>query len=133
MAGIDMSTVSPKTRAGRLTLNPAARRKYPGLSDLFFRALVAKLSNLLPDLGQNILSPAMRMNDGISVRLTRRAIRTPNPRPTPIDRRSVKLLIVIAPKAMMTVVALVAMLSPDQVTDVWTAAALSRPSIRSSR
>ena len=75
----------------------------------------------------------MRMNDGISVRLTRRAIRTPKPRPTPIDCRRVKLLIVIAPKAMMTVVALVAMLSPDQVTDVWTAAALSRPSTRSSR
>jgi len=45
----------------------------------------------------------------------------------------VKLLIVMAPKAMMTVVALVAMLSPDQVTDVWTAWALSWPSTRSSR
>ena len=128
-----MSTVSPKTRAGRLTLKPAARRKYPGLSALFFRARTAKLSNLLPDLGQNILSPAIRMNDGISVRLTRRAIRTPKPRPTPMDCNSVKLLIVMAPKAMMTVVALVAMLSPDQVTDVWTAWALSWPSTRSSR
>src|SRR5947209_18724172 len=118
MAGMDMSTVSPKTRAGRLTLKPAARRKYPGLSALFFRARVAKLSNRLPDLGQNILSPAIRMNDGISVRLTSRAIRTPKPRPTPIDCSSVKLLIVMAPKAIITVVALVAMLSPDQVTEV---------------
>src|SRR5438876_673592 len=48
----------------------------------------------------------MRMNDGISVRLTSRAIRTPKPRPTPMDRSRVKLLIVIAPKAIMTVVAL---------------------------
>src|SRR2546425_6811173 len=133
MAGMDMSTVSPKTRAGRLTLKPAARRKYPGLSALFFRARNAKLSNLLPDLGQNILDPTIRMNDGISVRLNRRAIRTPKPRPTPMDFNSVKLLIVMAPKAMMTVVALVAMLSPDQVTDVWTAWALSWPSTRSSR
>src|SRR2546427_12105870 len=124
MAGIDMSTVSPKTRAGRLTLKPAARRKYPGLSALFFRARVAKLSNLLPDLGQNILSPAIRMNDGISVRLTSRAIRTPKPRPTPMDCSSVKLIIVIAPKAMMTVVALVAMLSPDQEKDDWMACAV---------
>src|SRR5438309_3549425 len=62
-----------------------------------------------------------------------RSINTPKPRPTPIDCSRVKLLIVIAPKAMMTVVALVAMLSPDQVTDVWTAAALSWPSTRSSR
>src|SRR5713101_9688446 len=133
MAGMDMIRASPRTRTGRRTLKPAALRKYPGLSALFFRALSAYASNLLPDLGQNILSSATRMNDGISVRLTRRAIRTPKPRPTPIDWRRVKLLIVIAPKAMMTVVALVAMLSPDQVTDVWTAAALSRPSIRSSR
>src|SRR6266705_1303868 len=132
MAGMDMSTVSPKTRAGRLTLKPAARRKYPGLSALFFRARTTKLSNLLPDLGQNILSPAIRINDGIRVRLTRRAIRTPKPRPTPIDCSRVKLLIVIAPKAMITVVALVAMLSPDHVTDVWTARALSWPSTRSS-
>src|SRR3989475_11142377 len=127
MAGMDMSTVSPKTRAGRLTLKPAARRKYPGLSALFFRARTAKLSNLLPDLGQNILSPALRMNAGISVRLTRRAIRTPKPRPTPMDCSTVKLLIVIAAKAMMTVVALVAMLSPDQVTEVATDWALSWP------
>ena len=118
MAGMEMSTVSPKTRAGRLTLKPAARLKYPGLSALFFRALVARLSNLLPDLGQNILSPAIRMKDGISVRLTRSAIRTPNPSPTPIDCSNVKLLIVMAPKAIMTVLALVAMLSPDQVTEV---------------
>src|SRR5690349_23116624 len=73
------------------------------------------------------------MNDGINVRLTRRAIRTPKPRPTPIDCKSVKLLIVIAPNAMITVVALVAMLSPDHVTDVWTADGLSWPSTRSSR
>src|SRR5712664_3482370 len=133
MAGMDMIRASPRTRTGRLTLKPAALRKYPGLSALFFRALAAYASNLLPDVGQNILSPAMRVNDGISVRLTRRAIRTPNPRPTPIDRSRVKLLIVMAPKAMITVVALVAMLSPDQVTDVWTAWALSWPSTRSSR
>jgi hypothetical protein len=42
-----------------------------------------------------------------------------------MDCSSVKLLIVIAPKAMITVVALVAILSPDHVTDVWTAWALS--------
>src|SRR6267378_345896 len=110
MAGIEMITVSPRTRAGRLTLKPAARRKYPGLSAFFFRARTAKVSNLLPDLGQNILSPAMRMKDGISVRLTSNAIRTPKPRPTPMDCSRVKLLIVMAPNAMMTVVALVAML-----------------------
>src|SRR5207245_11157739 len=108
MAGMDMSTVSPKTRAGRLTLKPAARRKYPGLSALFFRARIAKRSNLLPDLGENILSPAMRMNDGISVRLTRRAVRTPKQRPTPVDRGSVKLLIVHAREEVITVVAVVA-------------------------
>src|SRR3989442_9542793 len=140
MAGMDMIRASPRTRTGRLTLKPAALRKYPGLSALFFRALAAYASNLLPDVGQNILSPAIRMSDGISVRLTRRAIRmsdgisvrltrrairTPKPRPMPIDRRSVKLVNVIAPKAIMTVVALVAMLSPDQVMDVWTACALS--------
>src|SRR5207244_2025963 len=130
MAGMDMSTVSPKTRAGRLTLKPAARRKYPGLSALFFRARTAKLSNLLPDLGQNILSPAIRMNDGISVRLTRRAIRTPNPRPTPMDLGRVKVVSVSAPNAIMTVVALVAILSPDHVIDVRTAWVMSRPSTR---
>ena len=73
------------------------------------------------------------MSDGINVRLTRRAIKTPKPRPTPMDLRRVKLVNVIAPKAIMTVVALVAMLSPDQVMDVWTASALLRPSTRSSR
>src|SRR2546425_3257339 len=125
MAGMDMIRANPKTRTGRLTLKLAARRKYPGLSTLLFRDLAAYASNLLPDVGQNILSPAIRMSDGISVRLTIRAIRTPKPRPTPIDRRSVKLVNVIAPKAIITVVALVAMLSPDQVMDVWTACALS--------
>src|SRR6266851_2453634 len=133
MAGMDMIRASPRTRIGRLTLKPAALRKYPGLSALFFRALAAYASNLLPDVGQNIRSPAIRMSDGISVRLTRRAIRTPKPRPTPMDLRRVKLVNVIAPNAIMTVVALVAMLSPDQVMDVWTAWALSRPSTRSSR
>src|SRR2546425_10420506 len=121
MAGIDMISAKPRTRIGRLTLKLAALRKYPGLSALLFRALAAYASNLFPDVGQNILSPATKMRDGISVRLTRSAIRTPNPRPTPIDLRSVKLVNVIAPKAIMTVVALVAMLSPDQVMDVWTA------------
>src|SRR2546422_4427263 len=130
---MDTIRASPKTRTGRLTLKLAARRKYPGLSDLRFRALSAYASNRLPEVGQNILFPAIRMSDGISVRLTRRAIRTPKPRPTPIDLRSVKLVNVIAPKAIMTVVALVAMLSPDQVMDVWTASALLRPSTRSSR
>src|SRR6266566_9751568 len=124
---MDMMSANPKTSTGRLTLKLAARRKYPGLSALLLRALVAYISNLLPDVGQNLLSPAIRMRDGIRVRLTRRAIRTPKPRPTPIDCSRVKLLIVIAPKAMITVVALVAMLSPDHVTDVWTAAALSWP------
>src|SRR2546427_13202754 len=133
MAGMDTIRANPRTRTGRLTLKPAALRKYPGLSALFFRALAAYASNLLPDVGQNIRSPATRMSEGISVRLTRRAIRTPNPRPTPMDLRRVKLVNVIAPKAIMTVVALVAMLSPDQVMDVWTARALSRPSTRSSR
>ena len=128
-----MTRANPKTSIGRLTLKLAARRKYPGLSALLFRALAAYASNLLPDVGQNILSPAIRMSDGISVRLTRRAIRTPKPRPTPIERRSVKLVNVIAPNAIMTVVALVAMLSPDQVMEVWTAWALSWPSTRSSR
>src|SRR5467141_3061230 len=132
MAGIEMSNANPKTSAGRLTLKPAARRKYPCLSALLLRALAAYAANLVPDVGQNILSPAIRMRDGISVRLTRRAIRTPKPRPTPIDRRSVKLVNVIAPKAIMTVVALVPLLSPDQVMDVWTACALSRPSMRSA-
>src|SRR5881398_2530625 len=125
MAGMDMISANPMTSTGRLTLKLAARRKYPGLSALLFRALAAYASNLLPDVGQNIRSPATRMSEGISVRLTRRAIRTPNPRPTPMDLRRVKLVNVIAPKAIMTVVALVAMLSPDQVMDVWTACALS--------
>src|SRR2546430_16500729 len=80
---MDTIRASPKTRTGRLTLKLAARRKYPGLSDLRFRALSAYASNRLPEVGQNILSPAIRMSDGISVRLTRRAIRTPKPRPTP--------------------------------------------------
>src|SRR6266705_7180311 len=118
MAGIEMSSANPKTSTGRLTLKLAARRKYPGLSALLLRALVAYISNLLPDVGQNILSPTTRMRDGISVRLTRRAIRTPKPRPTPMDRRRVKLVNVIAPKAIMTVVAHVPMLSPDQQMDV---------------
>src|SRR3989454_12367912 len=115
---MDMIRANPKTRTGRLTLKLAARRKYPGLSTLLFRALAAYASTLLPDFGQNILSPAIRMSDGISVRLTRRAIRTPKPRPTPIERRSVKLVNVIAPNAIMTAVALVAMPSPDQVMEV---------------
>src|SRR5713101_3041952 len=133
MAGMDMIRANPRTKTGRLTLKPAALRKYPGLSALFFRALAAYASNLLPDVGQNILSPAIRMSDGISVRLTRSAIRTPKPRPTPMDLRRVKLVNVIAPNAIMTVVALVAMLSPDHVRDGWTAGAWSRPSTRSSR
>ena len=110
-----MRRASPKTKTGRFTLKLAARRKYPGLSDLLFRALAANLSNLFPDIGQKTRSPAMRIRDGISVRLTSSAIRTPKPRPTPMERSRVKLLIVMAPNAMMTVVALVAMLSPDHV------------------
>src|SRR3989442_15180345 len=106
MAGMDIIRASPRTRTGRLTLKPAALRKYPGLSALFFRALAAYASNLLPDVGQNILSPAIRMSDGISVRLTRSAIRTPKPRPTPIERRSVKQDNVIAPTPLMKVHAL---------------------------
>src|SRR6266700_5842418 len=133
MAGMDMIRANPRTRTGRLTLKLAARRKYPGLSALLFRAFAAYASNLLPDVGQNIRSPATRMSDGISVRLTRRAIRTPNPRPTPMDLRSVKVVSVIAPNAIITVVALVAILSPDHVIDVRTAWVLSRPSTRSSR
>src|SRR6266702_2400568 len=133
MAGMEMMRANPKTSIGRLTLKLAARRKYPGLSALLFRALAAYASNLLPDVGQNILSPAIRISDGISVRLTRRAIRTPNPRPTPMDLRRVKLVNVIAPNAIMTVVALVAILSPDHVIDVRTAWVFSRPSTRSSR
>src|SRR2546430_14703739 len=117
MAGMDMNRANSKTSIGRLTLKLAARRKYPGLSALLFRALAAYSSNLLPDGGQNILSPAIRMSDGISVRLTRRAIRTPKRRPTPIERRSVKLDNVIAPNAILTVVALVASVSPAQAID----------------
>src|SRR5260370_36512180 len=98
MAGMDMIRASPRTRTGRLTLKSAALRKYPGLSALFFRALAAYASNLLPDVGQNILSPAIRMSDGISVRLTRRAIRTPNPRPTPRDLGRGRLVNAIARK-----------------------------------
>src|SRR5260370_42250142 len=105
MAGMDMIRANPRTRTGRLTLKPAALRKYPGLSALFFRALAAYASNLFPDVGQNILSPAMRMSDGISVRLTRRAIRTPKPRPRPMHLRRVKLVHVIAPNAIVAVVA----------------------------
>src|SRR5207247_4867779 len=119
-----MRRARPKTRTGRFTLKLAARRKYPGLSDLLFRALAAYLSNLLPDMGQKTRSPAMRIRDGISVRLTSNAIRTPKPRPTPMERSRVKLLIVIAPNAIMTVVALVAMLSPDHLTDVCSALGL---------
>src|SRR2546430_15244358 len=117
---MDMTRANPKTSIGRLTLKLAARRKYPGLSALLFRALASYASNFLPDVGQNILSPAIRMSDGISARLTRRAIRTPKTRPTPIERRSVKLVNVIAPHALMIVVALVLLLSPDQVSDVRT-------------
>src|SRR5207302_10035397 len=127
---MDMIRANPKTRTGLLTLKLAARRKYPGLSALFFRALAAYASNLFPEVGQNIRSPAIRMSDGISVRLTRSAIKTPKPRPTPMDLRRVKLVNVIAPNAIMTVVALVAMLSLDQVMEVWIAWALSRPSTR---
>src|SRR2546428_1151207 len=133
MAGMEIIRANPKTSMGRLTLKLAALRKYPGLSALLSRALAAYASNLLPDVGQNIRSPTTRMSDGISVRLTRRAIRTPNPRATPMDLRRVKLLIVIAPNAIITVVPLVAMLSPDQVTDVWTGWVLSLPPLRSSR
>src|SRR5260370_37229517 len=114
MGGMDMSRANPRTRTGRLTLKPAALRKYPGLSALFFRALAAYASNLLPDVGQNILSPAMRMSDGISVILTRSAMRTPKPRRTPRDLRRVNLVNGMAPNASMTVVALVANLSTDQ-------------------
>src|SRR5947199_9144149 len=113
MAGIEMISANPMTSTGRLTLKLAARRKYPGLSALLFRALAAYASNLLPDVGQNIRSPASSMSDGISVRLTRRAIRTPNARPTPRDRRRVKVVSVIAPYAIVIVVAMVALLSPD--------------------
>src|SRR5438477_12561559 len=115
-----MIRASPKTRTGRLTLKLAARRKYPGLSDLLFRALSAYASNRLPDVGQNILSPACRMRDGIRVRLTRRAIRSPKPRPTHIDRRRVKPVNVISLKAIMSCHALVAMPSPHQVMHAWT-------------
>src|SRR3989442_14782317 len=125
MAGMEMSNANPKTSTGRLTLKPAARRKYPGLSALLLRALAAYAVNLLPDVGQNILSPAIRMRDGIRVRLTRRAIRTPKPRPTPIYRRSVKLVNFIARKAIITVVARLAMLSPYKHKDRWPACALS--------
>src|SRR5947208_14238079 len=133
MAGIEMISANPMTSTGRLTLKLAARRKYPGLSALLFRALAAYASNLLPDVGQNIRSPATSMSDGISVRLTRRAIRTPNLRPTPMDLRRAKGVSVIAPNAIMTVVALVAILSPDHVIDVGTACVLSRPATRSCR
>src|SRR5437773_9847852 len=133
MAGIEMISANPMTSTGRLTLKLAARRKYPGLSALLFRALAAYASNLLPDVGQNIRSPATSMSDGISVRLTRRAIRTPNPRPTHMDLRRVKLVNVIAANAIMTGGALRAILSRDHVVEVWTARALSRPSTRSSR
>src|SRR5205807_8959540 len=104
---MDMIRANPRTRTGRLTLKLAARRKYPGLSALLFRALAAYASNLLPDVGQNILSPAIRISDGISVRLTRRAIRTPNPRTTPMDLRRVKVVSVSAQTAILKVVALV--------------------------
>src|SRR6266702_3346199 len=67
------------------------------------------LSSLFPEFGQNTRSPAMRMIDGIRVRLTRSAIRTPKPRLAPMERSRVKVLIVIAPNAIITVVALVAM------------------------
>src|SRR5260370_7867479 len=107
MAGMEMIRANPRTRTGRLTLKPAALRKYPGLSALFFRALAAYASNLLPDVGQNIRSPAIRMSDGISVRLTTRAIRTPKPRPTPMDLRRGKLVHAIAPNAITTPAALV--------------------------
>src|SRR5207245_11304031 len=101
MAGMDMTRANPKTSIGRLTLKLAARRKYPGLSALLFRALAAYASNLLPDVGQNIRSPATRMSEGISVRLTRRASRTPNPRPTPKDLTRVRLVNVVAQTAVM--------------------------------
>src|SRR5438445_12735088 len=114
MAGMEMMRANPRTSIGRLTLKLAARRKYPGLSALLFRALPPYASNLLPDVGQNILSPAIRRGDGISVRLTRRAIRTPQPRPTPIERRRANLDNVSAPTALMTVLALVPDLPADQ-------------------
>src|SRR2546422_8692153 len=104
MAGMEMMRANPRTSIGRLTLKLAARRKYPGLSALLFRALAAYASNLLPDVGQNILSPASRMSDGISVRLTRRAIRTPKPRPTQLEREGGKRFNVIARKAIRQVV-----------------------------
>src|SRR5437667_12845909 len=112
-----MRRASPKTKTGRFTLKLAARRKYPGLSDLLFRALATYLSNLFPDIGQKTRSPAMRIRDGISVRLTSNAIRTPKPRPTPMERSRVKLLIVIAPDENMTVVGLVEMVWPDTVNE----------------
>src|SRR5437879_12348968 len=106
MAGMDMMSANPKTSTGRLTLKLAARRKYPGLSALLLRALVAYISNLLPDVGQNILSPAVRMRDGISVRLTSRAIRTPKRRPTPRDARGGKHVSLMGPNAVLEVCAL---------------------------
>src|SRR5438094_9834502 len=115
MAGIEMISANPMTSTGRLTLKLAARRKYPGLSALLFRPLAAYASNLLPDVGQNIRSPATSMRDGISGRLTRRAVRTPNPRPTPMDLRRGDVVSVIAPDAFMRAVALIALRSPDRV------------------
>src|SRR2546425_2984592 len=120
MAGMEMMRANPRTSIGRLTLKLAARRKYPGLSALLFRALAAYASNLLPDVGQNILSPAIRISDGISVRLTRRAIRTPNPRPTPMDLRGGKSVTAMARNPIMTGVALVANPPPNNVLDVRT-------------
>src|SRR5437879_9595349 len=73
MAGMDMIRANPRTRTGRLTLKLAARRKYPGLSALLFLALSAYASNLLPDVGQYIMSSALRLRVDIRIRIARRA------------------------------------------------------------
>src|SRR5437773_11044751 len=128
-----MRRSSPKTKTGRFTLKLAARLKYPGLSDLLFRALAANLSNLFPDIGQKTRSPAMRIRDGISVRLTSSAIRTPKPRPTPTQPSRATLLLALPPHALITAVPLVPLLPPHHAPHLRTPPPLPRPSPRPSR